>query len=112
MLSPDQVVARSRPRPAEVSRAAAHFELGQHLWQAGDTDGAVVHFNEAHGLQPENWTYKRQAWSLVGAEGSEGPAARFRQWPAPGHEAAWPFSSDFIEDVRALGPGEYYPDTF
>jgi hypothetical protein len=31
-LAPDEVVARSRPRPREASRAAAHFELGQHLY--------------------------------------------------------------------------------
>ena len=30
-LSPDQVVARSKPRPPEHAEAAACFELGQHL---------------------------------------------------------------------------------
>ena len=29
---------------------------------------AIAHFNECHRLQPDNWTYKRQAWSLVGNE--------------------------------------------
>jgi hypothetical protein len=95
-----------------VSAAAAHFELGQHLWQAGGRDAALAHFNEAHRLQPENWTYKRQAYSLVGAETAEGPGARFQQWPAPGHEAEWPFDSDYVEDLRVIGPGEYFPDTF
>jgi hypothetical protein len=28
--------------------------------------------NECHRLQPDNWTYKRQAWSLVGRERVEG----------------------------------------
>src|SRR5438093_3281814 len=30
-LDPDEVAARSAPRPPEVSRAAASFDLGQHL---------------------------------------------------------------------------------
>ena len=34
-LSPDEVVARSQPRPPEHARAAAAFELGQHLWREG-----------------------------------------------------------------------------
>ena len=111
VLTPDQVVARSQPRPAGVSAAAAHFELGQHLWLAGVRDAALAHFNEAHRLQPQNWTYKRQAYSLIGAETAEGPGARFQQWPAPGHEAEWPFDSDYVEDLRVTGPGEYFPDS-
>ena len=31
-------------------------------------DAAIAQFNECHRLQPDNWTYKRQAWSLVGNE--------------------------------------------
>ena len=34
-LTPDEVVARSAPRPPEVSRAAAAFELAQHLHRNG-----------------------------------------------------------------------------
>lgn len=111
-LSPGQVVARSRSRPPAVSAAAAHFELGQHLWNTGVRDAALAQFNEAHRLQPDNWTYKRQAYSLVGAETADGPAARFQQWPAPGHEAEWPFDSDYVEDLRATDPGAYFPDTW
>ena len=53
-LAPDEVVRRSRPRPAEVAEAAA-----------------VGWFRRAHRLQPGNWTYKRQAWSF--ADPRQGP---------------------------------------
>jgi len=42
-LSPDEVVARSHPRSADEARAAAHFELGQHLHRTGDHDAAIPH---------------------------------------------------------------------
>jgi AhpC/TSA family len=110
VLPPDEVVARSHPRPAAVAEAAAHFELGQHLWRAGQRDDAIAHFRDAHRLQPDNWTYKRQAWSLVSAEGDPGPRGRFVQGPVDGREEDWPFDSDFASDVLKLSPGEYYPE--
>ena len=111
-LSPDEVVARSQPRPMSKSEGAAHFELAVHLWHDGKRDAAIAHFNESHRLQPENWTYKRQAWSLVGSEqAGDNEFGRFMQGPQPGQEDAWPFDSDFRTDVAKLGPGEYYPKT-
>lgn len=110
-LTPEEVVARSQPRPPEVSAAAAHFELGNHLWRQGEHDAAIAHFNASHRLQPDNWTYKRQAWSAVSAERVEGPGGIFVQGPAEGDEAPWPFDSDFFTDALKLGPGEYYPKT-
>jgi hypothetical protein len=110
-LSPAEVVARSQPRPMSASEGAAHFELANHLWREGRRDLAVAHFNECHRLQPDNWTYKRQAWSLVGSEAVGGEFGRFAQAPLEGHEADWPFTSDFQSDVLALGEGEYYPRT-
>jgi hypothetical protein len=111
-MTPEQVVAASQPRPPEASQAAAHFELANHFWRHGDRDTAIRHFNDCHRLQPENWTYKRQAWSLVGNERSGGGEfGRFNQVPAPGEEADWPFVSNFDADVTALQPGEYYPRT-
>jgi hypothetical protein len=92
-LSPEEVVARSRPRPPEVSLAAAHFELGQHLHRAGHGDDAVAHFREAHRLQPDNWTYKRQAWSFVNP----------LQAPSDVYEGDW------LGDVRKIGAENYYP---
>ncbi|MGK5112057.1 thioredoxin family protein [Geodermatophilus sp. CPCC 205506] len=110
-LSPAEVVARSQPRPTTASEAAAHFELANHLWRDGRRDLAVAHFRECHRLQPDNWTYKRQAWSLVGNERVGGEFGRFAQGPAEGEEDSWPFDSDFGSDVSALGEGEYYPKT-
>jgi hypothetical protein len=111
VMTPEEVIAASRPRHAEQSEAAAHFELGNHLWRAGHREAAVRHFNESHRRQPENWTYKRQAWSLVGHERVGGELGRFAQSPLPGEEADWPFVSSFDADVAQLGPGEYYPNT-
>ena len=111
-LTPDEVVAKSQPRPRSRSQGAAHFELANRLWQDGKRDLAITHFNACHRLQPENWTYKRQAWSLVGNERVGGtPIGRWVQGPLEGEEAAWPFESDFSSDVELLEPGEYYPAT-
>jgi hypothetical protein len=94
VLAPDEVVARSAPRPAEVSRASASFELGQNLHRAGQPQAAVRWFREAHRLQPQNWTYKRQAWELVDP---------ILQGPSEEYEGDW------LTDVRALGAENYYP---
>jgi hypothetical protein len=110
-LDPSEVVARSRPRPMAVSEAAAHFELANHLWRTGRRDLAIAHFNETHRLQPENWTYRRQAYSLVGNEQVGGEFGRFAQGPVQGEEESWPFDSDFRSEVSRLGEGEYYPKT-
>jgi hypothetical protein len=92
-LRPDEVVERSRPRPPEASAAAAHFELGEHLWRAGERDAARAHFREAHRLDDGNWTYKRQAWSLESE--LQGPSEHYE--------------SDWLRDVRRLGAESYYP---
>ena len=110
-LSPDEVVARSQPRPHSNSAAAAHFELATHLWRSGQRESAIEHFNECHRLQPENWTYKRQAWSTVGNERVGGDVGRWVQAPLKGEEGDWPFASDFRSDLAMLEPGEYYPAT-
>ena len=92
-LTPDEVVARSRPRPMASAEAAAHFELGQHLHRAGFGDDAVPHFREAHRLEPDNWTYKRQAWTFAD------PLQR----PNDVYEGDW------AGDVEKMGPENYYP---
>ena len=91
-LSPEEVVRRSRPRPVEASIAAAHFEFGQHFYRAGRIDDAVRHFRRAHELQPDNWTYRRQAWSLADPE--QGPTT---------------YASDWLSDVLKIGAENYYP---
>jgi len=110
-LVPDEVIARSAPRSMEKSAGAAHFELANHLWRMGLREGAISHFTECHRLQPDNWTYKRQAWSLVSNERVGGDIGRFVQGPLEGEEEAWPFDSDFRSDVAMLGEGVYYPKT-
>ena len=111
-LSPDQVVAASQGRSPDESAGAAHFELANHLWSAGDRDNAIVHFRHAHRLQPDNWTYKRQAWSLIGNEAAGGgELGRFNQGPLPGQEDEWPFEGDFTTEAGATPAGDYYPKT-
>jgi hypothetical protein len=92
-LSPAEVIARSRHRPPEASRAAACFELGQHLHRTGHPDDAVRWFREAHRLAPDNWTYKRQAWTFAD----------------PLQGATSEYDSDWLTDVRKIGAENYYP---
>ena len=93
-LGPEAVIERSQPRSLDTARAAAHFELGQHFHRGGDHGRAVVHWREAHRLQPENWTYKRQAWNF------EDPV---RQGPTDVYDSCW------IADVKRFGAENYYP---
>ena len=99
-LSPDEVVTRSRPRPPEHAEAAAAFAMAQHLWRAGQPDAAVPWFKEAHRLDPENWTYKRQAWTFVTT--APGEASDLLQGPNDVYEGNW------LDDVRAVGAERYY----
>jgi hypothetical protein len=92
-LAPAEVVLRSGPRPMPAAVAAAHFELGQHLYRAGHVDDAAGHFREAHRLQPDNWTYKRQAWSFADPH----------QGPTPLYDGYW------LKDVKEIGAENYYP---
>lgn len=93
-LEPDAVVEQSQPRTAETAKAAAHFELGQHLHRHGNHPGAILQWREAHRLQPDNWTYKRQAWEI------EDPGT---QGKTDAYESHW------LADVRAIGADNYYP---
>jgi hypothetical protein len=106
-LSPDEVIARSQPRDAETARGQAHFELAATLEQRGHHDAAIGHFREAHRLVPDNFSYKRQAWSLE--PGAEGALARFWQGPSDDDPGAWPYDGDWLTDVREFGAENYYP---
>jgi tetratricopeptide (TPR) repeat protein len=103
-LTPDEVISRSKPSSPAVSQAAAHFDLAQHLYrQQGLSDLALTHFNAAHELQPDNITYKRQAYSVVGVERSgDEDWGRFRQAPEGGED--WPFVSDYNQDMKRFQP--------
>lgn len=106
-LGPDEVVARSQPRDTATARGQAHFELATHLELQGHHDAAVGHFREAHRLVPDNFSYKRQAWSLE--PGADGPLARFWQGPSEDDPDAWPYDGDWLTDVREFGAEDYYP---
>jgi len=92
-LAPEEVIRRSHPRPREVAEAAASFELGQYLYRQGFPQDAVPWFRQAHRLQPDNWTYKRQAWAF--ADPGQGPTELY--------------DGDWLSDVQAIGPENYYP---
>ena len=81
-------MSRSGQRSDAEARAAAHFELGEHLHRAGDHAAAIPHWREAHRRFPHNWTYKRQAWNF------EDPVRQ-------GHTDA--YDSSWYEDIKKLG---------
>lgn len=91
---PDEVIARSRARDDSVARAAAHFELGEHLHNAGDHPAAIPHWREAHRLDPDNWTYRRNAWNF------EDP---MRQGRTAAYDSSW------FDDIQKIGAEHYYP---
>jgi hypothetical protein len=92
-LTAEELVNRSRSRDGDQARAAACFELAQHLERSGHHADAVPWFREAQRLQPDNWTYKRQAWSL--SDPLQGPTDDY--------------DSDWLSEVRKLGAENYYP---
>ena len=92
-LTPEEVLRRSGERGRDRSAAAAHFELAQYLWRKGREAEAVPPFRAARRLQPDNWTYKRQAWVLA------------NPFQAPSDQ----FEGDWLSDVRAIGAEHYYP---
>ena len=100
-LTPDEVIAKSQPRPREYAEAAAAFELGQHLYRSGRRDAAVAWFRRAHELHPDNWTYKRQAWTL--ATTKDGELSDLLQGPTDLYEGNW------LSDIQRLGAENYYP---
>lgn len=101
VVAPDEVIARSQPRGDDEARAAACFELGAHLRRTVGPEAAVPWWREAHRLYPANWTYKRQAWTLVttpeGAEDND-----LVQGPNEVYDGNW------LDDVIASGGGQAY----
>jgi len=91
VLPEGEVIERSRPRPPEFGLAAAHFELAQHLHRAGYPLDAVPHFQAAHRLDPTNWSYHREALSLV--------------------DPSWGqvYERDMLSEVAEVGPETFYP---
>ena len=91
VLSEAEVIERSRPCPLEYGLAAAHFELAQHLHRNGFPRDAVPHFQEAHRLDPTNWSYHREALSLVDPEWGQ------------------VYERDMLSEVEAVGVETFYP---
>jgi hypothetical protein len=91
VLDEAAVIERSRPRPVEFGLAAAHFELAQHLHQAGFPRDAVPHFQDAHRLDPTNWSYHREALSLVDPDWGQ------------------VYERDMLSEVEAVGAETFYP---
>jgi hypothetical protein len=100
-LAPDEVIARSRPRGAAEAEAAACFELGEHLRTTVGAEAAVRWWRRAHELDPGNWTYKRQAWTLV-TTAPDAAENDLMQGPNDVYEGNW------LDDVVASGGGEQY----
>jgi peroxiredoxin len=90
VLSEREVIERSRPRPPAFGLAAAHFELAQHVHRAGFPRDAVTHFEEAHRLDPTNWSYYREALSLAD--------------PAWGHV----YERDLLREVEVVGTETFH----
>jgi hypothetical protein len=99
-LPASEVLARSSPRSSDDAAAAAAFDLAQYLWRTGDHDAAVGWFRDAHRLAPDNWTYKRQAWTF--ATTPPGEPSDLIQGPTDEYEGNW------LDDVRAAGAEHYY----
>ena len=80
----DESALEKRQRPASFSdmEALASFELGVHLARRGALASAQRHFDRARQLAPDNWTFRRQAWSLSGAT-QETVVAAIRDPAAP-----------------------------
>ena len=86
-------MARSRPRARSAPARPPRFELGQHLHRPGIRTTPFAGSARRTASQPDNWTYKRQAWSL--ADPFQGPTEAY--------------DSDWLTDVRKLGAENYYP---
>jgi hypothetical protein len=100
-MTPEQVVAASQPVSSNQARAAACFALGEYLHRTVGHDAAVPWWREAHALYPENWTYKRQAWTLVTTP--EGATENdLLQGPNEVYSGNW------LDDVIAAGGGGSY----
>ena len=105
VLSEEEIVGRQSPRDRDEAEAVAAFELGQFLYRqaGGGADGiaaAKSWWQRAHNLDSDNWTYKRQAWTLVTT--AEGQVPDLMQGPND------VFTGNWLDDVIANGGGEAY----
>jgi hypothetical protein len=101
VLTPDEVIARSLPRGVDEATATACFELGRHLFATVGHEAAIPWWKEAHRLDPSNWTYKRQAWTL--STTPEGATENDLT-----QEAGEVYGTSWLDEVIARGGGEQY----
>jgi hypothetical protein len=84
------------------SAAVAAFALGDHFRLNGNADAQVSCWRAAHELDPNNWSAKRQAWTLVTT--AEGAAPDLIQ------EDTGPYDGNWLDDLIAVGGiKNYYP---
>ena len=88
-LSAEEAGARVQGPTESQAQAAAHFRLGQYLFDQGHTEDAQKAFAEARRLRPESWNYIRQSLELEEVGKASGP--------------------EFFAQVQALGDKSYYP---
>ena len=103
-LAADEVIARSQPRSDDEARASACFELGNAVRERSSLEAASAWWREAHRLDPGNWTYRRQAWSL--ATTKPGEPSDLIQEPTDLFEGNW------LDDVVAGGGAAGYTIKF
>lgn len=101
VVDPLEVAGASRRVGTPQAEAAACFELGRHRWSTGDREGARMWWKRAHDLDPGNWAYKRQAWSLETT--ADGQMTDLLQ------EASATYGTGWAAEVERLGPDTYYP---
>lgn len=63
-LSETELKTRLTPQNDDRQKADVEFALAEYLYKQGRGTDAIPHFKEAQRLAPDNWNYKRQAWSL------------------------------------------------
>ncbi len=89
LMDQQRLAARLPELDVDDVKAAADFQLGTYLALHGQPADALVHFKRAPALRPDNWTYKRQAWSLGDIERDYG--------------------TTFQEAVKNPASGPFYP---
>jgi hypothetical protein len=98
------------PQPVDTglteheATAIAAFALGEHFRQSGDETQQIACWRAAHELDPNNWSAKRQAWTLVTT--ADGAAPDLIQ------EDTGPYEGNWLDDLVAVGGiKNYYPTT-
>lgn len=85
-MGAEELALHLAPRHAERALADASFVLGTHLFRAGELQAALPWWARAQELDPDNWNYHRDPWSLDGR----------------------PAGPRFLEKLGRLGERPYY----